>query len=38
VIAAMLGECRYLSECSMALLDTPPADPKEVATPALLTA
>jgi transposase-like protein len=29
---------RYLSEGSMALLDTPPASPKEVATPALLTA
>jgi transposase-like protein len=33
-----VGERRYLSESSMALLDAPPADPKEVATPALLTA
>ena len=33
-----LSERRYLSEGSMALLDTPPAEPKEVATPALLTA
>ena len=33
-----VSERRYLSEGSMALLDTPPADPKEVATPALLTA
>jgi len=31
-------ERRYLSEGSMALLDSTPADPKEVATPALLTA
>jgi putative transposase len=29
---------RYLSEGSMALLTTPATDPKEVATPALLTA
>src|SRR5437764_664687 len=33
-----VSERRYLSEGSMALLATPPADPKEVATPALLTA
>jgi putative transposase len=33
-----ISERRYLSEGSMALLDTPPAGPKEVATPALLTA
>jgi putative transposase len=33
-----VSERRYLSEGSMALLDTPPADSKEVATPALLTA
>jgi putative transposase len=33
-----VSERRYLSEGSLALLDTPPADPKEVATPALLTA
>jgi putative transposase len=33
-----VSERRYLSEGSMALLDTPPTDPKEVATPALLTA
>ena len=33
-----VSERRYLSESSMALLDTPPAEPKEVATPALLTA
>jgi putative transposase len=33
-----VSERRYLSEGSMALLGTPPADPKEVATPALLTA
>jgi putative transposase len=33
-----VSERRYLSEGSMALLDTPLADPKEVATPALLTA
>jgi putative transposase len=33
-----VSERRYLSEGSMALLDTPPANPKEVATPALLTA
>jgi transposase-like protein len=33
-----VSERRYLSEGSMALLDAPPADPKEVATPALLTA
>jgi putative transposase len=33
-----VSERRYLSEGSMALLDTQPADPKEVATPALLTA
>ena len=32
------SERRYLSEGSMALLATPPADSKEVATPALLTA
>jgi putative transposase len=32
------GERRYLSEGSMALLATPPVVPKEVATPALLTA
>jgi transposase-like protein len=33
-----VSERRYLSEGSMALLDTQPADPKEVATPPLLTA
>jgi putative transposase len=33
-----VGERRYLSEGSMALLARPAADPKEVATPALLTA
>jgi putative transposase len=33
-----VSERRYLSEGSMALLDTPAAAPKEVATPALLTA
>jgi len=33
-----VSERRYLSEGSMALLATPPADTKEVATPALLTA
>jgi transposase-like protein len=33
-----VSERRYLSEGSMALLDSPPSDPKEVATPALLTA
>ena len=33
-----VSERRYLSEGSMALLTTRPADPKEVATPALLTA
>jgi putative transposase len=33
-----VADKRYLSEGSMALLDTPPASPKEVATPALLTA
>ena len=33
-----VGERRYLSEGSMALLATPAPDPKEVATPALLTA
>lgn len=33
-----VSERRYLSEGSMALLDPPPSDPKEVATPALLTA
>jgi putative transposase len=33
-----VSERRYLSEGSMALLATPPAEPKEVATPALLTA
>ena len=33
-----VSERRYLSEGSMALLNTPPAEPKEVATPALLTA
>jgi len=32
------GERRYLSEGSMTLLATPPANPTEVATPALLTA
>jgi putative transposase len=32
------GERRYLSEGSMALLATMAANPKEVATPALLTA
>ncbi len=33
-----VGDRRYLSEGSMALLAARPADPKEVATPALLTA
>jgi transposase-like protein len=33
-----VSERRYLSEGSMALLNAPPAEPKEVATPALLTA
>ena len=33
-----VSERRYLSEGSMALLDAKTADPKEVATPALLTA
>jgi mutator family transposase len=33
-----VSERRYLSEGSMALLNTPPIEPKEVATPALLTA
>ena len=33
-----VADKRYLSEGSMALLDTPPANPKEVASPALLTA
>jgi hypothetical protein len=33
-----VSERRYLSEGSMALLNTPPTEPKEVATPALLTA
>jgi transposase-like protein len=33
-----VSERRYLSEGSMALLATPPDGPKEVATPALLTA
>src|SRR5205823_6384665 len=33
-----VSERRYLSEGSMALLATPIPDPKEVATPALLTA
>ncbi len=33
-----VSERRYLSEGSMALLDANPADGKEVATPALLTA
>ena len=33
-----VADKRYLSEGSMALLTTQPADPKEVATPALLTA
>jgi putative transposase len=33
-----VGERRYLSEGSMTLLAAPPAHPKEVATPALLTA
>jgi putative transposase len=33
-----VSERRYLSEGSMALLATPPTEPKEVATPALLTA
>ncbi len=32
------GERRYLSEGSMAILAKPPANPQEVATPALLTA
>ena len=33
-----VSQRRYLSEGSMALLEARPADPKEVATPALLTA
>jgi transposase-like protein len=33
-----VSERRYLSEGSMALLDAKPAEPKEAATPALLTA
>ena len=33
-----VADKRYLSEGSMALLDNPPGNPKEVATPALLTA
>ena len=33
-----VSERRYLSEGSMALLDGPVPEPKEVATPALLTA
>jgi len=33
-----VSEHRYLSEGSMALIATPPTEPKEVATPALLTA
>ena len=33
-----VGKRRYLSEGSMALLATPSASPKGVATPALLTA
>jgi len=33
-----VSERRYLSEGSMSLLDSPVPDPKEVATPALLTA
>jgi hypothetical protein len=33
-----VSECRYLSEGSMALLDTKTTNPKEIATPALLTA
>jgi transposase-like protein len=33
-----VGERRYLSEGSMAILARPAANPKEVATPALLTA
>jgi len=33
-----VGERRYLSEGSMALLAKPPLNAKEVATPALLTA
>jgi hypothetical protein len=33
-----VGERRYLSEESMALLAKPAATPEEVATPALLTA
>jgi putative transposase len=33
-----VADKRYLSEGSMAQLNTPPAEPKEVATPALLTA
>jgi Transposase, Mutator family len=33
-----VADKRYLSEGSMALLDTKPDTPKEVATPALLTA
>jgi putative transposase len=35
---SQVSERRYLSEGSMALLATPPTEPKEVATPALLTA
>jgi putative transposase len=33
-----VSERRYLSEGSLALIDSPRSDPKEVATPALLTA
>jgi putative transposase len=33
-----ISDRRYLSEASMALLDKPTTDPKEIATPALLTA
>jgi hypothetical protein len=33
-----ISERRYLPEGSMALLDPRPTDPKEAATPALLTA
>jgi putative transposase len=33
-----VSDRRYLSEGSMALLNTPATDPKEIATPALLTA
>jgi putative transposase len=33
-----VSDRRYLSEASMALLDNPVANPKEIATPALLTA